>query len=160
MTGFDLSVEVARAIAQTVREAGETVGEIGGFLLGSEDSRAVSVLALTGHHGITRRRDLFTVSGAALTTLFEWADERSLTILAQWHSHRRGAFLSRTDLKYGLNIPGFHSAVVPFYEDPSPDFLDWGWWTYESGRWIVSNPARRVANDKFVQVTFDEEGVS
>jgi Prokaryotic homologs of the JAB domain len=160
MTGFDLPVEVARAVARTVREAGKTVGETGGFLLGSEGSGAVNVLALTGHHGITRQRDLFTISGAALATLFEWADEGSLTILAQWHSHGRGAFLSRTDLKYGLNIPGFHSAVVPFYENPSSDFLDWGWWTYDGGRWIVSNPARQVTNDKFVQVTFDEEGVS
>jgi hypothetical protein len=160
MTGFDLSAEVAVAIAGAVREAGECVGETGGFLLGSEDSRAASVLAVAGDRGITRRRDLFIVTGAALSTLFEWADDLDRTIVAQWHSHRRGAFLSPTDLKYGLNVPGFHSAVVPYYKDPSPDFLDWGWWTYEGGKWIASRPARRGPAEGFLQVTFDEEGVS
>jgi hypothetical protein len=160
MTGFDMSAKVAAAVAGTAREAGRSVGETGGFLLAPEGSEAVSVSALAGHRGITRRRDLFMVSGAALAMLFEWADDLDLTIVAQWHSHRRGAFLSRTDLEYGLNVPGFHSAVVPFYKDPSVNFLDWGWWTYEGGRWIASNPARKVADDDFLQVTFDEEGVS
>jgi len=160
MTGFELSADVATAVAETVREVGESLGETGGFLLGSEGSDAVSVLALAGDRGISRRRDLFMVSGAALATLFEWADERSLTIFAQWHSHRRGAFLSLTDLEYGLNVPGFHSAVVPFYRKPSHDFLDWGWWTYEAGKWTATRPARYSTEDEFLQVTFDEEGVS
>ena len=160
MTGFDLSDRLASAIAGTVREAGRSVGETGGFLLAPEGSAAVSVSALAGHHGITRRRDLFMVSGAALAMLFEWADERSLSIVAQWHSHRRGAFLSRTDLAYGLNVPGFHSTVVPFYKDPPADFSDWGWWTYEGGEWDASSPARRGAAEDFLQVTFDENGVS
>jgi hypothetical protein len=145
---------MAGAIATVARTAGAQLVETGGFILGAPDQPLGTVLALTGEKGIARRKDLFHVSGLALTALFDFADEHELTVLAQWHTHRRSAFLSKTDIEHGLNVPGFHTSVVPFYEHASPRPSEWGWWTYAGG-WVATS-APTVAPHAFRTVTFEE----
>jgi hypothetical protein len=141
-------------IAFEARAAGARVIETGGFILGAPDAPA-SVLALTGEMGITRRRDLFHVTGLALATLFEWVEERDLTVAAQWHTHGRHAFLSETDLEHGFNVPGFTTTVVPYYRQASPDPADWGWWRFNGDKWVAV-PAPSLVSSEFSAITFEE----
>ena len=141
-------------IAAEARAAGAHLVETGGFILAGAQGPA-SVLALTGERGITRRRDLFHVSGLALASLFEWAEDRELSVVAQWHTHGGGAFLSRTDLEYGFNVHGFTTTVVPFYSQASPDANNWGWWTFDSGEWGAV-PAPESVPAPFSVITFEE----
>jgi hypothetical protein len=148
---------VDRIAGATVMAARDLV-ETGGFILRGYNAAEASVLALTGEKGIERRIGLFVVSGLALAALFEWADEHDLTLAAQWHSHRFEAFLSETDLKYGFGVPGFKTAVVPWYEQASPNSADWGWWQYDGKAW-VAQAAPATGAGRFTVVTFDEDGV-
>jgi hypothetical protein len=154
MSALLLPDRMPARIAAEARVAGADLVETGGFILAAEQGPA-SVLALTGEKGITRRRDLFHVSGLALAALFEWAEDRELTVAAQWHTHGRRAFLSDTDLEHGFNVPGFTTTVVPYYRQASPDANDWGWWTFDSGEWVaVSAPDSVPAF--FSVITFEE----
>jgi hypothetical protein len=154
MSALRLPADMPARIAFEARVAGAHAVETGGFILGAPEAPA-SVLALTGEKGITRRRDLFHVSGLAMATLFEWVEERELTVAAQWHTHGRRAFLSETDLEYGFNVPGFTTTVVPFYRQASVDPADWGWWTFDDGEWAAV-PAPPLVSSGFSVITFEE----
>jgi hypothetical protein len=148
------------AIVDEVKRYGLAHVETGGFLLveaGRLDQ--VTLVALAGAAGIWRAGELFKVSGAALARLFDWASQEGLLVRAQIHSHRVGAFLSRTDARHGFTVEGFTSAVVPDFASPPSDPGAWGWWRCESGRWRKCAPAT-LSGDRAGTVWFDEEGVS
>lgn len=147
------------ALVADISAWGTHNAETGGFVLASEHrpDRA-NVLALAGQSGIVRRRDLFTISGAAIERLFSWAADAELRIRAQVHSHARGAFLSRTDLKHGFDVDGFITAVVPHFATPSADPGDWRWWQRGSSRWHPYRAPDVVAGSVRV-VCFDEDGL-
>jgi hypothetical protein len=147
-----LPIGLPERVAAETRAAGARVVETGGFLLAAAD-RPVSVLALTGSQDIYRERGLFLIGSRAMATLFDWASERSLRVVAQWHSHRGRAFLSETDLAYGFNVPGFRTCVVPSYEDPSADPDDWGWWVF-GHEWVETAPPVVVVG-AFDVITFE-----
>jgi hypothetical protein len=149
-----LPAQMASDIAATARMAGVRLVETGGFVLGNPDDSAGTVLALTGEVDIERREQLFHVGGLALSTLFEWADEQELSVLAQWHTHRRQAFLSKMDVEQGLNVPGFVTSVVPDFERASPAPDRWGWWTYNGAAWAPTAPPA-VTTAPFRTVTFE-----
>jgi hypothetical protein len=144
----------AARIATEARLAGSRPTETGGFLL-AVPGGSVSVLALAGENGVRRGRDLLHVGGLALASLFEWAEAHELTVAAQWHSHRLHAFLSDTDLRYGLNVPGFRTAVVPNYSRASSDPADWGWWVYDAKQW-VETAAPMLGDTPVTVITFEE----
>ncbi|HEY3827662.1 MAG TPA: hypothetical protein VGL57_00560 [Solirubrobacteraceae bacterium] len=158
MTQLAMPANMGATIAETAQTAGAQIVETGGFLLGRVNTSDATVLALTGDAGVTRRKDLFQVSGLALSMLFEWADDHDLTVLAQWHSHRLDAFLSPTDLKYGLNVRGFQTTVIPYYQRPSSDPTAWGWWTFDGTTWIAS-AAPRLNVSGFETIVFEEGAV-
>ena len=155
MGQFTVPTDMSATIASVAQITGGQLVETGGFLLGAVNTTDATGLALTGDAGIERRKDLFQVSGLALSVLFEWADDHGMTVIAQWHSHRLGAFLSPTDLKYGLNVRDFHTSVIPHYQNPSRDPADWGWWTYNGTSWAVSAPPRSTSS-AFRTITFEE----
>jgi hypothetical protein len=157
MTELVVPRGAAARIAAETRLAGRERAETGGFLLAPHDG-PVAVLALAGVRGVRRERDLFQVGSLALAALFEWTEDHDLTVVAQWHSHRRDAFLSLTDLQHGFNVPGFYTAVVPNYAAPSADPADWGWWVFDGGAWTPVPPAAHHELDHAV-VTFEEGGV-
>lgn len=153
-----LPQEAVRIAVDHVRRYGGEDVETGVFLLAPRGSDAIGVVALTGDQGITRRRNVFAVSGTALDVLFEWADGEDLVVLAQLHSHGGRAFLSPTDIEHGFAVEGFTSTVVPRYNAPPTDPARWGWWRYEGGAWRAILPP--TALDGPVRcVMFDEEGV-
>lgn len=155
MSALTLPADMPAAIAAVAREAGQSTTETGGFILADAGSTHGTVLASAGERGIERHRDLFHVSGLAISTLFEWVEEAEMTVLAQWHSHRGEAYLSKTDLEHGFNVPGFHTTVVPFYANASADPADWGWWTCDGRAWIEI-PAPGLAAAGFSVITFEE----
>lgn len=150
-----LPAGMTQTIARVARAAGTELVETGGFILGRPGSGAGTVLALTGDSDVDRQKHLFHVGGLALATLFDWAEERELSVLAQWHTHRYKAFLSDTDLEHGFNVRGFHTSVVPDYETASPDPADWGWWTYTGDEWTPA-AAPAVGNAAFLTITFEK----
>jgi hypothetical protein len=155
VSAFTMPSAMTARIADVARESGTELLEAGGFILGPVGGERATVLALTGEKGIDRSWALFQVSGLAVATLFDWADDHELRIFAQWHSHRFEAFLSKTDLHYGFNVPGFRSAIVPYYEQPSSTPADWGWWIYNEALWAQT--AAPVLDDAdFSTITFEE----
>jgi hypothetical protein len=155
MSAFTVPEPMTALIADIVRENGGEELETGGFILAPYGNEGGTVLALTGDKGIERSWGLFQVSGLAVATLFDWADDSNLRVLAQWHSHRRQAFLSKTDLEHGFNVPGFRTAVIPNFEQPSANPTDWGWWMFEDGVWRAT-PAPRFNESGFEVITFEE----
>lgn len=124
-------------VVDEVAAYGSLERESGAFLLASiDDPGLITAVAVPGEKGIERERDLFTISSSSILELFDLASTRGLTIRAQIHSHRRRAFLSATDLRYGFNVDGFVTAVVPFYSAPSPEPKDWGWWGFIEEKWV------------------------
>jgi len=111
----------AERIAAEARLAGSRPTETGGFLLSVDGGPSLGARTSPASTASRRGRDLLHVGGLALASLFEWADAHELTVAAQWHTHRLRAFLSDTDLRYGLNVPGFRTAVVPNYRRASSD---------------------------------------
>ncbi|MFK0154687.1 hypothetical protein ACIQVK_21750 [Streptomyces sp. NPDC090493] len=75
------------------------------------------------------------------------------------HSHPRDAFLSRTDLRYSLRVPGFVNSVVPTFAQPPTDPSLWGWWQYVDDWSSCSPPVTDPACPKATVITFDAEGV-
>lgn len=149
-----LPTEMARVIALTACAAGTLDHETGGFVIANDHGQPVT-LALTGERGIERASNLFRVSTRAVATLFDWVAQRQLTVSAQWHSHRLGAFLSDADVRYGFNVTGFHTCVVPNYTRPSNDPKHWGWWTFDGHHWNRMDPPA-PCRSTFSVITFQE----
>jgi hypothetical protein len=157
--GFDLPADAARAVIDDVTGYGTTGVETGGFFAVPRDEEAVSMVALAGTTGIVRERLYFQISERALDRLFSYADEASLWLPAQFHSHAEGAFLSRTDKEHGLSVDGFVSAVVPDFAGPPAEPSAWGWWEYHSRLWHqIASPQTLPAGEVRI-VLFDEDGV-
>ncbi len=154
-----LPVNVPGAVARYVGHYGTADVETGAFLLAPADKAdEVDVVAFAGMEGITRRRDVFGVSGRAIERLFGWAEDHAMRVRALVHSHERRAFLSDTDLGHGFAVRGFTTAIVPWYASPPTDPTRWGWWRYEAGNWQAIEPAT-VAHREAEYATFDEGGV-
>jgi hypothetical protein len=148
----------AERIAEEVTAFGRCSLETGGFLLAPRGNDTLSIVAFAGQAGIVRCRDLFQISERALGRLFEFADDHDLYAPVQFHSHRRGPFLSRTDKEHGLRAEGFTSAVVPRYAGPPRAVTAWGWWSFQKGDWAAARPPSLVAGEITV-VEFDEDGL-
>jgi hypothetical protein len=133
--------------------------ETGAFLLAPAGAPALlAVLALAGAHGITRQPDHFSIAGEALEQLFAWAEGHQLQVRAQVHSHSGPAVLSHADRNHGLNVPGFTTAIVPFFADPPRTPAAWGWWRCEDGDWRTVPPTAVNAHPVSI-VSFDAGGV-
>ncbi len=160
MSDHLMSIRAAAAeqISAEVAAYGRRSLETGGFLLASRDDDVLSIIAFAGKAGISRCRDLFQVSERTLSTLFQFADDRDLYAPVQFHSHRLGAALSRTDREHGLRAEGFTSAVVPAYADPPDSLTDWGWWSFKTGAWVAATPPVPVTGGLTV-AEFDEDGL-
>jgi hypothetical protein len=159
VTGMTVASEAAVRLVDEIARHGRGPAETGGFLLAQPADRDhLTVLALAGDRGIERGRDLFKVSGGAIERLFTWAGDRDLLIRAQVHSHRRGAFLSATDLRHGFAVEGFITAVVPTYSQPPRDPDDWAWWICNAGHWDRAGAPSLVPGAGVV-VRFDADGV-
>lgn len=150
--------EAVDRIIEETRTFGRRVLETGGFLLLPRDAPTVSLVAFAGAVGIARGRDLFEISERALDRLFVFADDHDLWAPIQFHSHRLGAFLSRTDMEHGLCAEGFISVVVPTYAAPPDSVTQWGWWRFESGAWVAIGPCA-VGTGEINVVEFGEVGV-
>jgi hypothetical protein len=98
------------------------------------------------------------VSAFALDRLFDFADQRSYRIPAQFHSHATAAFLSHTDQQLGLRVKGFTSTVIPDFANPTSKVAAWGWWRFFSEDWDACQPPRIEGGDVEI-VVFDEVGV-
>lgn len=160
MSGPPVRIRAAAAerITEEVTAFGRRSLETGGFLLAPRRNDELSVVAFAGQAGIVRCRDLFQISERALGRLFEFADDHDLYAPVQFHSHRRGPFLSRTDREHGLRAAGFTSAVVPRYAGPPRSVTAWGWWSFQEGNWVAVTPPSLVAGGITV-VEFDEDGL-
>ncbi|HVA85474.1 MAG TPA: hypothetical protein VNF73_04035 [Candidatus Saccharimonadales bacterium] len=145
-------------ILTDVRLYGQAGLETGAMLLGRMGEQQVDIVALLGERGIERHPDHLVISGVALATLFDWADDRDARVLAQLHSHGLSALMSVTDQRFGLTVEGFTSAIVPEAACPPADPSRWGWWMFRGGLWEPSAPAR-VAEGSCLTVVFDESGV-
>jgi hypothetical protein len=141
-----------------VETYGALPAETGAFLMGREDApHELALIAVPGPAGVVRRRDLFEVSAEALAGLFDLATEEGLVIRAQLHSHRRGAFLSWTDLEHGFNVEGFVTCVMPRYSSPPREPALWSWWRFEGGSW-VDHPAPTVIPGACERIDFAPGG--
>lgn len=158
MTGIGIPADGVTTIVNEVRRYGQAGVETGAMLLAPVGERQVDVVALLGERGIERHPDHLVVSGVALASLFNWAEDRAARVLAQLHSHGLSARMSLTDRRFGLTIEGFTSAIVPEAAGPAADPNRWGWWTFRGGRWESSEPAQ-VVDGPCVTVVFDEDGV-
>jgi proteasome lid subunit RPN8/RPN11 len=156
MIALTITSDAVATIGAEVAAWGAKEMETGGFLLAGDD-RAITIVAHSGRTGIERHRDLFVVSGRALAFLFAYAEERDLMVVAQFHSHGRRAFLSRSDLRHGFGVDGFTTTVVPYYASPPDDITAWGWWIHRSG-WQATEPPP-VAIGSVRTIHFDEDGI-
>jgi hypothetical protein len=148
----------ASAIAAEVRRFGQETLETGGFLLAPVGTTKVSLVAFAGDSGILRRWGLFQIHEIAVGRLFDFAENQGLWIPAQFHSHMFDDELSRTDREYGTSVQGFVSAVVPEYLEPPTDPARWGWWAFDSHRWLrVAAPS--VTESGTEVVMFDRDGI-
>jgi proteasome lid subunit RPN8/RPN11 len=145
-----------QALRDDAKKWGSTDVETGAFLLGH--CASVDLIAWPGVRDTVRARDQFAVGGFALAQLFDWAEDKQLRVLALVHSHRGRAFLSPVDLKHGFSVPGFVSAIIPHYHDPSVELSDWGWWRFDK-KWQPLDPPA-LDERAFAAVTFDSRGVA
>lgn len=155
---LELPAALPARIAGHTREWGRRTCESGLLLLGSPDEALLNLAAWPGEKGIVRERGKFAISGLALAQIFDWATDRELVVRALIHSHGGRAFLSWVDLDYGFSVPGFISAIVPRYHDPSSEVSDWGWWQFDGEEW-TDIVAPRLVEQPLGEVTFDESGV-
>jgi hypothetical protein len=147
---------VRETLLNDVRIWGAHGVETGGFLLATP-GEPISILALGGSLGITRRTGVFRVSPRSLARLFSWAGDKKLHVAAQAHSHGGRAFLSEIDLRHGFSVTGFTTTVIPYFAAPPEDPHRWGWWRYE-GEWREAEAPTIISGDATV-VCFDEVGV-
>ena len=147
------------ALLQDVLRYGQRDLETGGLLLTAPGHRDTVVLALAGTAGIQRQTGLFVITMPALDSIFTYAEESGLQARAMVHSHKRTAFLSRTDRERGLRVRGFLSAVIPTYADPPRHPDRWGWWRHDSD-WHPVEPAALNSTLPATRiVTFGADGV-
>lgn len=157
MSGLQIHADMVKLLLGEVQRYGARSVETGAFLLSqTEAPDELELIALPGQSGICRRANLFEVSGEAIGRLFEWAGESARSIRAQVHSHKRTAFLSRTDLEFGFNVEGFVTCVIPHYADPPGAPGEWGWWEYRGGSWRSRKAPAVVAGTTEV-IEFDAE---
>ncbi|MEV2193605.1 Mov34/MPN/PAD-1 family protein [Streptomyces phaeochromogenes] len=147
------------AFIDDVRRHGRLGRETGGFFLTTPEDRDVRAVALAGSRGIDRAYGRFVIGLQAIDKAFAYAEERGLQVRAMLHSHPRGAFLSRTDLRHSLRVPGFVNAVVPTFAEPPTDPSLWGWWQYDDDWSSCAPPVTDPACPKAAVITFDAEGV-
>lgn len=154
-----LPIAACESIVADVSRHGAHGVETGAFLLAPEKQPDhLGVVALGGARGITRHPHHFRVSGHALERLFEWASTGELRVRALVHSHKREAFLSPTDLRHGLSVRGFTSAVIPDFERPTTNVANWGWWRFDGGHWQpIAEPQSIDLPVRLVE--FDEDSV-
>ena len=141
-----------RVLLAEVKAYGAVPQETGAFLLSREDAPdELSLVAVPGSKGVRRHRNFFEISADTMGELFDRAADEALMIRAQLHSHRRSAFLSRTDLEHGFDVEGFVTCVVPRYADPPNDPALWSWWRFEGGSWnrcpapaVISGPCEQI----------------
>jgi hypothetical protein len=155
-----IPISIADLVHEHVAGCGKLDVETGLFLAGARDSDTATVVAFAGTRGVERHWGRFALSGRAISQLLRFLAQHDLVTLAQVHSHRGRAGLSRTDLEHGFSVEGFTSAVIPYYERPPHDPQGWGWWRYQGGQWRDIN-AYTLATDSppVISVTFDEDGV-
>jgi hypothetical protein len=160
MSGLQIHAGMVALLLDEVRRYGARSMETGAFLLSHADAAdELELVALPGQSGVRRRANLFEISGEAIGRLFEWASESERSIRAQIHSHKRTAFLSRTDLKFGFNVEGFVTCVIPHYADPPKAPAGWGWWEYRHGSW-QPRKAPVVVAGAAEAIEFDAEGLN
>jgi hypothetical protein len=154
--GLEITKGAVEAVVFEIITWGTEICETGAFMLSSEASPdRMATVALPGLAGVHRAHDGFKLSGAAIERLFTWAADSGFRIRAQMHSHRRHAFLSPTDLRYGFNVEGFITSVVPDYAAPPHDPADWGWWRYQRQGWDTAR-SPTVIDGGCTTVLFDE----
>jgi len=160
MSVRSIPTTIAGAVHEHVLAYGELDVETGLFLLAPRGADTVSTVAFAGSAGVTRHRGRFALSSRAISRLFRHLTDRELVVLAQVHSHRGAAGLSRTDLDHGFSVEGFTTAVIPNYRRPPHDPRAWGWWRYDHGRWLSIAPYELdSALPATAAITFDEDGV-
>ena len=134
--------------------------ETGLFLAAPRGGDTVTTVAFAGTRGVERHRGHLALSGRAISQLLRFLSERDLVAMAQIHSHRGPAGLSRTDLAHGFSVEGFTSAVIPYYRQPAHDPQTWGWWRYRDRHWRPADPFQlTTATPATTVVTFDEDGI-
>lgn len=157
-----LSTNIVDALLSATVTFGQHDLETGGFLL-ADDHDIVHALALVGDSGVERSWGLFTVSGAVVERVCEWAAEQNLRVTALVHTHRRGAGMSRTDRNNGFRVDTFRSIIIPAFASPPTALADWGWYVFAHGDWHPDRPgelvdASRTASPGRV-IVVDEDGV-
>ncbi|PWN02573.1 hypothetical protein DJ010_12725 [Nocardioides silvaticus] len=158
MTILRLGADAVDVLVGDAARYGALGVETGALLLTPPDDPTVTVVALAGTAGIDRHPQLLVFSSAALNPLFSYAEDNSLQLRAQLHSHRHKAFLSHTDKTGNIRVPGFIASVIPNFATPATDPATWGWWTFEDGDWQPIEPATITTHTTMV-ITFDADGV-
>jgi hypothetical protein len=101
------------------------------------------VAALRGA-GVRKSPDQLRISADLVNDLTDRAIELGLVLIGQIHSHgpMHGTFLSLTDKKFGISVPGYLSAVAPDYAmRPSTSINECGVHLFEKGHgWIRLTP--------------------
>jgi len=145
---------VADVLTRDIRRFGGLGVESGGLVLRSAGADLADVLALLGDDGIVREPDYLEIGGAAMGTLFDWAEAEGLELVAQIHSHLFGKEMSPTDQRFSLTVNGFVSAIVPQAATAQSQPTAWGWWRFGPTRWrpiaapaVVTRAARTVIVD-------------
>ncbi len=155
-----IPISIADLVQTHVTSYGALDVETGLFLAAPRGGDTATAVAFAGTRGVERHRGRLALSARAISRLLRFLSERDLVALAQIHSHRGPAGLSRTDLAHGFSVEGFTSAVIPYYRRPAHDPKAWGWWRYQGGRWRVADAfTLTAAATATIAVTFDEEGV-
>jgi hypothetical protein len=158
MTGLVLPQNAVANLIDQVSSYGRLNVETGALLMCEPDTDVVQVLALAGEAGVTRRYGLFVISMPVIDRAFTYAEDRGLQVRAQVHSHAGEAFLSPTDKRGNLNMKGFVAAVIPNFRTPPHDPSSWGWWTFKTGAWESSEPARLTVASNATVLTVDADG--
>lgn len=155
-----IPITIADLVQDHVASYGKSDVETGLFLAGPRGDDTATTVAFAGTRGVERHWGRLAISGRAISQLLRFLGERDLVALAQVHSHRGPAGLSRTDLHHGFSVEGFTSAVIPYYRHPAHDPHGWGWWRYQAGRWNATDPfALTTRSPSITAVTFDEDGI-
>jgi hypothetical protein len=154
-----MSSDGVHVLAEETRAYGARDLETGGFLLAPTGSDYVSGVALAGTSGIVHEPFLFQISERALDRLFTFADDQQLWIPIQFHSHRFGAHMSRTDAEHGLRVEGFVNTIIPGFAEPSEDVSQWSWWQFRDGAWQAYPPIVVNGSAPAQVILFDEDGV-
>ncbi len=155
-----IPISLADLVHEHVAAYGALDVETGLFLAGPRGSDTATAVALAGTRGVERHWGRLALSGRAISQLLRFLSERDLVALAQVHSHRGPAGLSRIDLAHGFSVEGFTSAVIPYYGRPAHDPQAWGWWRYQQGHWQPTDPFTLTpAAPATIAVTFDEDGI-